>query len=52
MSMESTQSQACCNTPAVVSKGYKPKGDYIQVDGLKTCMLKFNRLILFDTDKM
>jgi len=36
MSTESTQSQACCNTPAVVSKGYSPKGDYIEVDGLKT----------------
>jgi hypothetical protein len=39
MSSESTQSQACCNTPAVVSKGYSPKGDYIEVDGLKTCKL-------------
>lgn len=37
MSSKSTQSEACCNTPAVVSKGYTPKGDYIQVDGLKTC---------------
>jgi hypothetical protein len=37
MSSESTQSQACCNTPAVVSKGYEPKGNYIEVDGLKTC---------------
>jgi hypothetical protein len=37
MSTESTQSQACCNTPAVVSKGYSPKGDYIESDGLKTC---------------
>jgi len=36
MSMESTQSQACCNTPAVVSKDYSPKGEYIQADGLKT----------------
>jgi len=32
----STQSEACCNTPAVVSKGYEPKGSYITVDGLKT----------------
>ena len=40
MSAESTQSQACCNTPAVVTKGYSPKGDYIQVDGLKTCWSK------------
>ena len=37
MSTQSTQSQACCNTPAVVSKGYQAKGDYIEVDGLKTC---------------
>lgn len=36
MNTESTQSQACCNTPAVVGKGYTPKGDYIEVDGLKT----------------
>ncbi|KAF2257106.1 alpha/beta-hydrolase [Trematosphaeria pertusa] len=36
MSTESTQSKACCDTPAVVTKGYQPKGDYITVDGLKT----------------
>ncbi|KAF1962815.1 dienelactone hydrolase family protein [Byssothecium circinans] len=36
MSTESTQSKACCNTPAVVSKGYQQKGEYITVDGLKT----------------
>ncbi|KAF9738227.1 hypothetical protein PMIN03_001970 [Paraphaeosphaeria minitans] len=36
MSTESTQSQACCNTPAVVSKGYQPKGEYIEVQGMKT----------------
>jgi hypothetical protein len=42
MSTQSTQSQACCNTPAVVSKGYSPKGDYIEVDGLKTCMYRCN----------
>jgi hypothetical protein len=40
MSTEFTQSQACCNTPAVVSKGYQPKGDYIEADGLKTCTCK------------
>ncbi|KAF2203880.1 dienelactone hydrolase family protein-like protein [Delitschia confertaspora ATCC 74209] len=33
---ESTQSKACCNTPAVVTKGYEPKGQYITADGLKT----------------
>ncbi|CAI6339243.1 unnamed protein product [Periconia digitata] len=36
MSTKATQSEACCNTPAVVSKGYEPKGSYITVDGLKT----------------
>ncbi|KAF2749129.1 alpha/beta-hydrolase [Sporormia fimetaria CBS 119925] len=36
MSTESTQSKACCNLPAIVSKGYTPKGDWITVDGLKT----------------
>lgn len=40
MSTESTQSKACCNTPAVVTSGYKAKGDYITVDGLKTCELE------------
>lgn len=39
MSTESTQSQACCNTPAVTSGTYKEKGDWIEADGLKTCML-------------
>ncbi|KAF3008818.1 hypothetical protein E8E13_010676 [Curvularia kusanoi] len=36
MSTESTQSQACCNTPAVTSGTYKEKGEWIQADGLKT----------------
>jgi len=39
MSTESTQSQACCNTPAVTGGDYKEKGEFIQADGLKTCML-------------
>jgi len=34
--MASTQSQACCNTPAIVGKGYNEKGSYITVDGMKT----------------
>lgn len=34
--MSHTQSIACCNTPAVISKGYKEKGKYIDIDGLKT----------------
>ncbi|KAF2810323.1 dienelactone hydrolase family protein-like protein [Mytilinidion resinicola] len=36
MSTESTQSKACCSLPAIVSKGYEPKGKYITVDGMKT----------------
>ncbi|EHY53298.1 putative AIM2 family protein C30D10.14 [Exophiala dermatitidis] len=36
MSQSQTPSAACCNTPAVVSKGYKEKGSYTTVDGLKT----------------
>ncbi|KAK5942222.1 hypothetical protein PMZ80_006177 [Knufia obscura] len=34
--MSQTPSKACCNTPPVVSKGYKEKGQYTTVDGLKT----------------
>jgi len=34
--MTSTQSEACCNTPAVISKGYQEKGSYVTIDGLKT----------------
>jgi len=29
-------SAACCNVPAVEAHGYKPKGKYIEIDGLKT----------------
>ena len=29
--------EACCNIPPVVSKGYKAKGSYEEIDGLKTC---------------
>lgn len=36
MSTESTQSKACCNVPAIVTKGYKEKGEWITVEGLKT----------------
>jgi dienelactone hydrolase len=36
MSQTQTPSAGCCNTPAVVSKGYKEKGDWTTVDGLKT----------------
>lgn len=31
-----TQSAACCNTPAVISKGYQEKGKYVTIDDLKT----------------
>jgi len=34
--MSQTPSAACCNTPAVVSKGYKEKGSFTTIDGLKT----------------
>jgi len=36
MSTESTQSKACCSLPAIVAKGYEPKGKYITVHGLRT----------------
>lgn len=26
-----------CSVPPVVSKGYEPKGKYIEVDGMRTC---------------
>lgn len=29
-------SEACCNVPPVVSKGYKPKGSYEEIGGYKT----------------
>jgi len=31
-----SQSHACCTVPPVVSDGYKEKGEYITVDGMKT----------------
>ncbi|KAK5115040.1 hypothetical protein LTR62_001737 [Meristemomyces frigidus] len=34
--MTSTQSKACCTVPPVVAEGYKQKGDYMQVEGMKT----------------
>ncbi|KIW16974.1 hypothetical protein PV08_04165 [Exophiala spinifera] len=34
--MSHNQSAACCNTPVVISKGYKEMGKYATVDGLKT----------------
>lgn len=32
----SKYSEACCRIPPVVSKGYEPKGKYIELDGMKT----------------
>ncbi|KAI1180093.1 dienelactone hydrolase [Nemania sp. FL0916] len=32
----SKHSEACCRVPPVVSEGYEPKGQYIELDGLKT----------------
>ncbi|KAI1620182.1 carboxymethylenebutenolidase [Exophiala viscosa] len=34
--MSHTQSAACCNTPAVISKGYKEQGEFNTIDGLRT----------------
>jgi len=34
--MTSTQSKACCAVPPVVAEGYKQKGDYLTVEGMKT----------------
>jgi len=34
--MTSTQSKACCSVPPVVADGYQQKGEYIQVEGMKT----------------
>ncbi|KAK4898416.1 hypothetical protein LTR27_004012 [Elasticomyces elasticus] len=34
--MTSTQSKACCTVPPVVAEGYKQKGDYITIEGMKT----------------
>ena len=34
--MSHTQSDACCNTPVVITRGYKEKGKYTTVNGLKT----------------
>lgn len=36
MSTKSTQSHACCTVPPVVSEGYKGKGEYVTVAGMKT----------------
>jgi len=32
----STQSKACCSVPPVVSEGYKEKGEWITINGMKT----------------
>jgi len=32
----STQSHACCTVPPVVTNGYKEKGEYITINGMKT----------------
>lgn len=35
--ISSSHSHACCTVPPVVAAGYKEKGKYITVDGMKTC---------------
>lgn len=37
MPAQGGHSQACCNIPPVVSKGYQDKGSYEDVGGFKTC---------------
>lgn len=32
----STQSHACCTVPPIVTEGYKEKGQWITIDGMKT----------------
>lgn len=32
----STQSKACCTVPPVVTEGYKEKGEWITINGMKT----------------
>ncbi|TKA42270.1 hypothetical protein B0A54_07358 [Friedmanniomyces endolithicus] len=34
--MTSTQSKACCTVPPVVAEGYKEKGEYLTIEGMKT----------------
>lgn len=35
-------SEACCNVPAVISKGYDAKGSYEELGGFKTCMISLS----------
>lgn len=35
--MAEQHSKACCTIPPVVAKDYTPKGEYITIEGLKTC---------------
>jgi len=37
MPAQGGHSQACCNIPPVVSKGYENKGGYEDIGGFKTC---------------
>lgn len=37
MPSQSSRFSAGCTIPPVVSEGYQAKGDYITIDGLKTC---------------
>lgn len=36
LSTMSTQSKACCTVPPVVTEGYKEKGEWITINGMKT----------------
>jgi carboxymethylenebutenolidase len=38
MSAQHGHSEACCNIPPIVSKGYDAKGSYEELGEYKTCM--------------
>lgn len=38
-------SEACCNIPPVVSKGYKAKGSYEEIGGYKTCKSRMTGMV-------
>jgi hypothetical protein len=40
-------SDACCRIPPIVAKDYQPKGEYITVNGLKTCNVPSKSLLCF-----
>lgn len=47
MPAQGGHSQACCNIPPVVSKGYQNKGGYEEIGGFKSCKKTRNNVWLF-----